>query len=271
MKIKKHFFLPGLIIVIFLASCADKQISKSTGGVSSNKNEYQILSTLYHQQAAENDALAYQTYNMARMILDNDLKISLLSKQRAVIVDIDETVLDNSPYQAECILKGFSYPTGWKEWCAKADAEPIAGSLDFLKYAEEKGVDVYYITNRKEEVREVTRKNLDKYGFPFVDDDHLLMRTTTSSKKARRTQVAEKHRIVMLIGDNLGDFSDVYDNTSTDERFVRTDSLRAAFGTHWLILPNAMYGDWESAIYNHDNSQPDTEKAKKRKKKLKGF
>jgi len=74
-----------------------------------------------------------------------------------------------------------------------------------------------------------------------------------------------------LVGDNLGDFSDVYDHTTSEERFARTDSLKEAFGTHFLVLPNAMYGDWESAIFDHDNSLPANEKAKKRNENLKGF
>jgi len=262
--------LTGIILSLIVA-CADRQVSKSQGDINSSKNDHLILSTLYHQQAAENAALAYQTYNVAQMLLDKDLKISLLHKKRAVIVDIDETVLDNSPYQAKCIQEGINYPEGWIEWCNKAKAKAIPGSKDFLSYAAEKGVEVYYITNRKEEVREATKKNLKELGFPFVEDDHLIMRTSTSSKQERREKVEDDHRVVMLIGDNLGDFAEVFEKGSVENRFALTDSLKNEFGTHFLILPNAMYGDWEGAIYDHNYGLPEVEKSKIRNEKLEGY
>ncbi len=129
-------------------------------------NEYMVLGTLYHQQSAEYKAACYQAYNLGRLLLDKDLADKNIDKHRVIVVDIDETVLDNSPYQAECILENFNYPVRWDEWCNKASADAIPGALDFLLYARSNGVSVFYITNRKEHLKQVTIQNLVNLGFP---------------------------------------------------------------------------------------------------------
>jgi len=108
-----------------------------------------LLATLFQQKAAEKRALSYQAFNIAKLSLDSQLKVADLTKPLAVVVDIDETVLDNSPFEAKSILNNSDYPKYWNEWCQLAAAKPLAGSVEFLNYAKSKGVVVFYITNRK--------------------------------------------------------------------------------------------------------------------------
>jgi 5'-nucleotidase (lipoprotein e(P4) family) len=91
-----------------------------------------------------------------------------------------------------------------------------------------------------------TIENLQVMGFPFADKAHVLLKDTISGKDPRRLQVQETHDIVLLLGDNLSDFSEVFDNRSTLERNKSVDSLKALFGVKFIVLPNAIYGDWET-------------------------
>jgi 5'-nucleotidase (lipoprotein e(P4) family) len=183
----------------------------------------------------------------------------------AIVLDIDETLLDNSPHQALMIVSDSNYPYMWNEWCALAKAEVVPGALEFLKYADKKGFQIYYISNRKEKyTREGTLKNLLDKGFPQVRDSHVLLRLERtadnpkpSDKQPRRDIVtANGHDIVLLIGDNLGDFySDEHDGGL---RQAQVDSFKSEFGNKFIILPNAMYGNWPASIGISDAASMDS-------------
>lgn len=202
-----------------------------------------IYATLFQQQAAEYRALCYQAFNVARLRLDQQPD-KTREKPLAVILDIDETVLDNSPYQAGAILGRFEYPERWAEWMEMASARPVPGALEFLLYAGGKGVEVFYVTNRREIFRAATLENLVNEGFPFADDEHLLMRTESNDKEERREKVMAGFHVVLLIGDNLGDFSSVFESTDVTVRSGLTDEHREAFGERFIVLPNTIYGSW---------------------------
>ncbi len=273
MKKRISIFLIPLFIAGLFQSCSNSNASgaKSENEPLVNSSTYLMMAVLYQQTAAEYRALCYQAFNIARYQVDQSRRIMGLMKKQAVIVDIDETVLDNSPQEAKCILNDTLYPAYWNEWVNLAMAKPVPGSLEFLNYVESLGWDVYYITNRKEKYREVTLKNLKEVGFPYADDDHLLMKTDSNNKKSRRDKVAETHSIILLVGDNLNDFTDVFENKSVPQRFELTDSLKKEFGNRFIILPNAMYGDWEGALYKYDFSKSPQERAEIRNKFLESF
>ena len=238
----------------------------------SNPNEHIVMAVMFQQTAAEYRALCYQAYNLAHFMLDRDLGNKKINLPRCVVLDIDETVLDNSPYEAKCILKRIVYPQKWPEWIAQASAKPIPGALNFLKYARANGVEVYYVTNRKENERESTTLNLKNAGFATVDSIHLLMRADISSKEIRRAKIKDSRHISLLFGDNLADFSDAFDGKlSVQDRFSAVDRLKKEFGTRFIVLPNPMYGDWEGAVYNGDFSLNDSIKRLKRYQSLTGF
>jgi len=228
----------------------------------------EMLAVLYQQTAAEYRALCYQAFNVAEYQLELRLKETHGMKAYSVVVDIDETMLDNSPYEARCIIDNFAYPVGWDEWMKEASARAVPGALDFLRYAQSRGVQVFYVSNRKEAYFNETLLNLQKLGFPYAQGDHLFLKRNESSKKERRQRITDKTNVVMLIGDNLIDFSEVFESTKIDERFAATDRFRDKFGTKFIVLPNAMYGDWLKAVYSDDPSAEPGIKAEMRRNAL---
>jgi 5'-nucleotidase (lipoprotein e(P4) family) len=235
---------------------------------SSNVQEHLLASTLWIQNAGEAKALYFQAYNIARLRLDEDLRTNKSKTKRAIVVDADETVVDNSPYQAKNYLNnhGFS-SSSWSKWVNLAKAPATPGSLEFLKYASSKGVTIFYITNRAVALKDPTFKNLKDLGFPIIKEN-LMMKKKTSSKKARRARVLKNHRIVLLIGDNLIDFSEIFEHLPTDERISVVSENRAKFGKQFIMLPNPMYGDWEKAIYNYDRKLNQKDQANLRQQAL---
>jgi 5'-nucleotidase (lipoprotein e(P4) family) len=239
-------------------------------------NEYQEGAILWTQTSGEARALAYQAFTLARMMLDRDLQSNRRSRmRRAVVVDADETVLDNSRYQATLLKNRQNYDARtWTEWVKRGEAEAIPGAVEFLRYAAARGVRVFYITNRNLSEKEATAANLKKLGFPDVSDETLLVRTDakTSSKEARRKTVEAKFRIVLLMGDNLNDFAEVFQQGKTVvDRLAAVERNKSQFGKRFIVLPNVMYGDWESAVYDYNFKLTEEEKAAKRKSLLKTY
>lgn len=237
----KKILLPLLLTATALNALAQQPAPSN--------NDHLIMATLWFQRADEYRALCYQAYNLAQLRLDQELASNPNpSKKPAVVVDIDEAVLDNSPFEARCIVNGTNYPTGWSEWVGEASALTIPGAVEFLNYAATHGVEVFYISNRKQKELIPTLLNLQNQRFPMADTAHLLLRTSVSNKEDRRNRVLEKFNIVLLAGDNLNDFTSLFEATHTERRRELTDSLRHEFGRKFIVLPNPMYGDWEQAL-----------------------
>ncbi|MCY1532892.1 Lipoprotein E [compost metagenome] len=191
-------------------------------------------------------------------------------KPNCVVVDADETVLDNSAFQGHEIKKGVSFVAAdWTVWTAMAAADTVPGALSFLKFAASKKVEVFYLTNRDEADRAGTLKNLQKFGFPNADDAHLLLKSNTSDKEPRRQKLLEKYNILLLCGDNLSDFSNVFYREGKDTK-QQVDAARSLFGTKFIVLPNPMYGDWEKPLYTGEKLN-EAEKAKQRLERLKSY
>lgn len=223
-------------------------------------NEYQVAAILFQQKAAEYRALCYQAFNHARWQLDADFNKKNLKNlpkaerkmPRAVVVDIDETVLDNSPAQAFGVKNRQPFNLkDWYAWGERRSAKAIPGAVEFLNYAAGKGVKVFYVSNRDEVQKQATIDNLKTAGFADASAENVLLRATESSKEARRGLIAQKYRIVLLIGDNLDDFSNAFEHKAVDARFAEVDKARETFGRTFIVLPNPMYGTWENAIYDY--------------------
>jgi 5'-nucleotidase (lipoprotein e(P4) family) len=142
-------------------------------------------------------------------------------------------------------------------------AKPIPGAVDFLNYADSKGVRVFFVSNRDEVQKQATIDNLKSAGFANVSADNVLLRTDTSSKEPRRRVILAKYRIVFFMGDNLDDHSNVFEKKAIADRFAEVDKAKDQFGRKYILLPNAIYGTWENAIYDYKNL-PELQKAGKR-------
>jgi len=227
------------------------------------------------QHSAEYKASATQAYNTAQLMLNNALnnkKWTAAAEQSndfrnlppAIILDVDETVLDNSPFEVMLMKTGRVYELdSWHEWCFEKRATPVPGALEFCNYAAAKGVTVFYVTNRRDTVKEATRVNLAATGFPMNPDiETVLTRSKSSDKSERRSFIAEKYRILLLIGDNNGDFYSGFTHASQTKRDSLTSVYADNWGTKWIVLPNPSYGDWEGALLDYNYALPESEKLK---------
>jgi len=246
--------------VFFACSSAHNTLQHPTTSATlwtQNSAEYSALTTSVYQTASSYLGLALEDSDWtAYPEQDGD---NLRSKSPAIILDVDETVLDNSPFQARMIKQNSSFdPQQWNNWAMEAQADAVPGALAFTKLAAKKGVKIFYLTNREAKVEEGTRKNLEQLGFPLSENrDNILSNNErsnwTSAKTERRAYVAQDHRIVMLFGDNLNDFILAKD-ISRDERHQLVKTHQKKWGRKWFIFPNPVYGSWESALHNFDDS-----------------
>ncbi len=262
-------FLHSLTVMglFFLLSCAHK----GTGGPSKSNQDHLIGGTVWFQTSAEYKALSYQAYNTAKDQLNLKLKTAKKGKLLAVVLDSDETILDNGAYQATNILENRTFSNdNWKNWVDKAEASAIPGALDFLQFAASKNVEIFIVTNRKDIELEATYKNFQKLKYP-IKKENILIKGKSSGKEDRRVLVSQKYEIALLIGDNASDFSSLFDKKSVADRAAASDALKEEFGRRMIVLPNPMYGDWESALYNYDFSGSDEQRSQIRKGALKAI
>lgn len=261
----------GLMMAVLVATLLSTPLVRSAAAYDTvDLNEQLVMATLWMQTSAEYRALCYQTFNLARLNLQAFLSYYKGQKSVAVIVDADDTVIDNSAYEAFLIGNNFGYSSKtWNAWMDAAQAEAVPGALTFLNFAKQQGVEIFYVTNRKMVGYEGTAKNLTELGFPYVDKQHLLVRTDTSDKQPRREMIMSDFEVAFLMGDNLNDFESVFAQKSIAERFALVDESKAKWGGKFIVLPNPTYGEWEGAMYNYNWGTNAAEKDQMRKELLK--
>jgi len=229
---------------VFLFSCTSVEQKAPEAKPSDNAL---LMATFYNYFAAEYEALCYQAYNMAKERVEKLHKEFPKEKNMAIVLDIDETVLNNSPYQAKMIELNTRYDSCWNTWGRQANAQAVPGAVSFLKFADSLGFHIFYVSNRKEKtLKNATLENLKKLDFPQADEAHLFLRTTTSDKEGRRQAISKKYKIVLLAGDNLGDLFEDPGNFSG--RKDKVEALKNEFGIKYIVLPNAMYGSWPASL-----------------------
>lgn len=285
--------LARIVICAVLAGCAhapEKSVTPPTpasipapqpapGGSAPNDN---LNAVAWTQTAVEHDLIYREVYRVAgeklRAALKDpkwdalpkrDRKQPLAAKLKpAVIVDIDETVLDNSPYQARLVANGKEYDEfTWSEWCREKRARPLPGALEFAQDAAKRGVTVFYLSNRAQDLNAATLDNLRADGFPVESDSAFLGLGTIvdgceqigTEKGCRRALVGHTHRVLMQFGDQIGDFVDVDANTP-DGRRVAVEPYSNWIGERWFVLPNPTYGSWEPALFNNEWGWPAAER-----------
>lgn len=234
-----------------------------------------LNSVAWTQSSVEFRGNALQAWHSARVALPKALKdrkwtaaIEQTGNFRklppAIIVDIDETVLDNSPGQARFLLEGngrYSMDM-WMKWTAERKAKAIPGAAEFLRDAAAKGVTVFYVTNRGPKEEANSRANLEAEGFPLknaalgdIGDTVLTAGEKpewTSDKGIRRALIAKYYRIILLCGDDLNDF--IPARLSVAERAAKAKPYDSWWGERWIILPNSAYGSWEDTLFGFDRT-----------------
>lgn len=240
-----------------------------------------LNATVWFQTSAERDLVFREIYRAAGERLDAALEDrtwdALPRDERgndvralppAIIADVDETLLDNSPNQVRQIREGREFDEAhWGAWVEERKARPLPGALEFIRAAAARGVAIYYISNRDASLAGATIDNLRSAGFPVADDSHFLGLGTFvkdceqlgSEKSCRRQLVARDHRVLMQFGDQVGDFVQVLANT----RQGRADAIAPYadwIGQRWWVLPNPLYGGWEPALFDNAWNRPQAER-----------
>lgn len=214
-----------------------------------NSNSRKDHSMYWQKNSAEYYALCIQAYNIAKFRLDKSL-ISPFDKPLAIVADIDETVLNNLPYNEMLIETEKSFTQkSWSQWVNKKEATAIPGALDFFNYVEDQGVEIIYLSNRRVENYEPTKENLISAGFPFDDQTIMLLRDKDGNKESRRKKLSS-YNIVLLLGDNLSDFNERFYKGSNESRIEEIDSLQDMFAYQYILFPNLIYGTWEMGFEN---------------------
>jgi len=207
-----------------------------------------VDATIYQNASAEGARLFEQCYELARIRLDANLARPH-ELPAAVIVDVDETVLDNSPSNVTDIVHDRTWNTeNWYEWTLRGSAQALPGALDFLRYAAAQGCEVFYITNRAANEKNATIKNLFELGFPMADEAHVMtMENGVSDKTDRRALVAKKHYVALLCGDQLTDFDQRFKDRSNALGLPTVKAMHDTLSRYFVLMPNPIYGTWLDA------------------------
>jgi len=274
--------LLALSLAVGLSACTSKNEEEPMAAVPANDN---LNAVLWTQRSVEFQGNAWTAYKLAMIRLDQALASrkwtgapaeqtgSYRGLPPAVVVDVDETVLDNSAYQAWNVTADTSFnPDTWTAFVNSETSTPVPGAVEFTQYAAKKGVKVFYVTNRVVREEAATRNVLAKYGFPLDDKmDTILVKDEQpdwkSAKSTRRAFVAKNYRILLNIGDNFSDFTDDYKGTEAERQKVFDDNA-AHWGKEWIVIANPTYGSFESTPYGNDFKLSDDEKRKAKRDAL---
>lgn len=196
------------------------------------------------------DALADRSWNA--VVLDERPPAAATDLPPAVIADVDETLLSNVGFERALVREnvGMNW-TLLAAWIQRAEAPAVPGADELLDALSARGVAIFYVTNRSAHEEQATLRNLTAAGFPVEGGaEQLLMLgerpAWTADKSSRRQWVASRHRVLLLLGDTLGDF--VGDEAlSPAERRALAERHAERWGVTWFMLPNPAYGGWEAA------------------------
>ena len=234
---RKYFGLAIGAFVIALSGCS--------ASLNAHNPTDAKLGVEWMQSSGEYDALSYQAFNTAKQaFLKNKVK-----GKNAVVVDLDETMINNSAYAAWQVKNNKSYsPESWNQWCEAREATEIPGAVDFANFVVKNGGDMFYVSNRKQKVYDATVDNLKALNFPQVDAKHILLKEKSSDKASRINKILKDgYKVVLMVGDNLNDFgSDVYHKTNK-ERVAYVKTHKNNYGTKWIMLPNPNYGGFQTS------------------------
>jgi acid phosphatase len=266
---------PTLACLPVLAACTISACAPQP--IAPRADEDADLGIRWVRDSAEYRALSLQAYAAAAEDLPrllDDKSWSALPQQAdaqnlppAIIFDVDETLVTNVLFQAELEPPFRNHKLD--DWNAATKATPVPGAPEFVRLARASGVEVFYVTNRPCEPKDrvsdpcpqqaVTVEDLNEAGIP-ADASGVMMANEkpewTQEKKTRRDLIAQDFRVLMLVGDDLGDFipctrtrpiapcTEPATKTSRDEL---TNSARQYWGNGWYVLPNPMHGSWTSA------------------------
>jgi 5'-nucleotidase (lipoprotein e(P4) family) len=253
------------ILALLLAGCGLRHARLDT--------HESLNATLWIQTSAEYAATTLQAFQLAAASLDLALAdphwTAALEQvgdyadlPPAIVLDLDQTVLDTGGYNARIILQHGSHAgESFLDWCQQVTAPAISGVTDFIDYAVKRGVNIFYNSARNEDLRDCTTRNLQALGLPLAESQRLLLNdgTASTSKEQQRAWIASQYRVLLLVGDNLNDF---VGGTRTDAATRRAivNQHAGRWGREWIVLPNPMFGSWEYSLYDFEYNLPRDER-----------
>ena len=299
-----RFLISFLLLPLFVLGCAQSAkldvispealVENETDDAAEFRHE-DLDAVLWVQTSGEYQAIARQTYRMAAIVLDVALEdrtwtasmeqeemaekgeINFAILPLAVILDVDETVLDNSKYQVQLIESQEEFSTeSWTKFCESKVSTAVPGAVEFVETCREKGIRVFFLTNREHSVESSTRENLVSVGLlnPSSQEDNILTKHEKtdwkSDKETRRSELAKKYRILQLIGDDLHDFASTGHQPMPEERQKFASDHFRHWGTKWIVLPNPNYGGWERAVHGWNDKAESRIKLELKRQRLGG-
>ncbi len=264
--------MKNLVLLILLITGSNLRAQDKDRTLNTVANNPKTLPVLWQQTSAEYRALCYQAFNLAALRI-NEIPENILKRAKpAIITDIDETILDNTPEEAQLILNGKWYnDKDWKAWTNIASARAVPGAVEFMQLAHSKGISIFYISNRDTSEILSTVKNLKELNFPDADHSHMLFMSASSSKETRRQLIMNDYYIVLMLGDNLNDFTAAFEKNTIAGRSAEADKLKDDWGNRFIVLPNSIYGEWENALYGYNRKLTFQQKDSIRVHLLKGY
>lgn len=226
--------------------------------ISDSVDREQKIDAALWQLSAEARACFWQSFNLATLRFDQELENKKAGEKLAVIADIDDTLVDGVMYTADVLQDGEWTNPAFGVSLASEACLPLPGAVEFMNYVVDNGGTVFYVTNRDPSLREVTYSSMKEMGFPMIDEKHIFLRETgmASSKESRRADIEKDYKIALVLGDNLEDFADLFPvKEGTDARRDAVDKINDQWGQKFIVFPNAVYGDWEKAIYKYDKEK----------------
>ncbi|AUX72695.1 5'-nucleotidase, lipoprotein e(P4) family [Erwinia pyrifoliae] len=201
----------------------------------------------YQQKSAEVMALQLQTYRFAQARFDQKLGQLSAPEKAAIVLDLDETVIDNSALLVRDAKECHDYTQWdtWDSWEKHGNPRLIPGAKAFLENVNNKKVRIFYVSDRFEKNKAQTMATLKKLGLPQVSEQNVLL--DTESKEKRRAKIMRDYQIIMLLGDSLPDFAAQFKaKKSAESQHQLVSESAAHFGDDWFVLPNSAYGAWST-------------------------
>ncbi|MFQ5640065.1 MAG: HAD family acid phosphatase [bacterium] len=206
-------------------------------------------------KSIEYSAICMQTYRNAWQAVKDAAESQ--TQNWVVVLDIDETVLDNSPYAIQLYENSKPFTEeSWAKWVYREEAALVPGAKAFIDSVRTLGpkAHIAYITNRLSEYDHATKQNLKKYGL-FQEDDILLARMGSEDTKENRRRCLETGTdrckkngpcvILALVGDHIRDFVPVYGSKNVFQYWNNDLKEDTNWGKKYFMLPNPNYGAWQ--------------------------
>ncbi|KAA9000627.1 5'-nucleotidase, lipoprotein e(P4) family [Affinibrenneria salicis] len=258
------------IALLALAGCAAPH--QDEGQAQRRLADQSVLALNWFQQSGEYRALAHQAFNSAQRAFDQAKKPAK-GRKKAVVVDLDETMLDNSAYSGWQAQQGKPFDgASWARWSQAGQALAVPGAVPFASHVNSHGGTLFYVSNRKQSEYAATVANMQKLGFTGMSEKTVLLNQTTSNKQARFDSIKNAgYDIVVYVGDNLNDFGAATYHKDNAQRAAFVSANQDKFGTEYIVLPNPLYGDWESGLAADYNQQAPQQKLQVRQQAIRAW